>query len=116
MSTAPSADQERFAMLTNRCHRLVRFLHELAQSQSDQVTQVEDNPLVLWLAELPNGLSLFEHATAGEVLLAAPAAAVLPPPPPLPEALAGWVVLPEPGEVPSDAPPLRETSLRAGGG
>ncbi|OHV37469.1 MULTISPECIES: AAA domain-containing protein [Pseudofrankia] len=116
MTTGPSGDQERFAMLTNRCHRLVRFLHEVALSQSDQVTAVEDNPLVVWLAQLPGGLSLFEHATAGEVALEAPAAAVLPSPPPLPDALAGWVVLPEPGDVPSDSPPLRETSLRSRAG
>lgn len=115
META-QAQRERFAMLTNRCHRMVRFLHEVALSQSDQVTRVEDNPLALWLAELPGGLSLFEHATAGEVVLEAPAAAVLPSPPPLPEALAGWVVLPEPGDLPPDSPPLRETSLRARGG
>ncbi|MBL7622254.1 AAA family ATPase, partial [Frankia sp. AgB1.8] len=112
META-AAERERFAMLTNRCHRMVRFLHEVAQSQADQVTRVEDNPLALWLAELPGGLSLFEHATAGEVVLEAPAAAVLPSPPPLPDALAGWVVLPEPGDLPSDSPPLRETSVRA---
>ncbi|WP_045876255.1 AAA domain-containing protein [Pseudofrankia sp. DC12] len=112
META-AAQRERFAMLTNRCHRMVRFLHEVALSQADQVTRVEDNPLALWLAELPGGLSLFEHATAGEVVLEAPAAAVLPSPPPLPDALAGWVVLPEPGDLPSDSPPLRETSLRA---
>src|SRR6185369_15407376 len=115
MATA-AAQRERFEMLTNRCHRLVRFLHELALSRSDQVTWVEDNPLALWLAELPSGLSLFEHATAGEVVLEAPAAAVLPSPPPLPEALAGWVVLPEPGDLPSDSPPLRETSARPRGG
>jgi len=115
MATA-AGQRERFEMLTNRCHRLVRFLHEVAQSQADQVTWVEDNPLALWLAELPSGLSLFEHATAGEVVLEAPAAAVLPSPPPLPEALAGWVVLPEPGDVPSDSPPLRETSMRPRGG
>ncbi|MDT3441120.1 AAA domain-containing protein [Pseudofrankia sp. BMG5.37] len=116
MTTGPSGEQERFAMLTNRCHRLVRFLHEVALSQSDQVAAVEDNPLVVWLAQLPGGLSLFEHATAGEVALEAPAAAVLPSPPPLPDALAGWVVLPEPGDVPSDSPPLRETSLRSRAG
>ncbi|WP_241834378.1 AAA domain-containing protein [Pseudofrankia asymbiotica] len=114
--TAASGEQERFATLTNRCHRLVRFLHEVALSQSGQVTTVEDNPLVVWLAQLPGGLSLFEHATAGEVALEAPAAAVLPSPPPLPDALAGWVVLPEPGDVPSDSPPLRETSLRSRAG
>jgi very-short-patch-repair endonuclease len=114
--TAASGEQERFEMLTNRCHRLVRFLHEMALSQSGQVPLVEDNPLVRWLAELPDGLSLFEHATAGEVVLEAPAAAVLPSPPPLPAALAGWVELPEPGDVPPDSPPLRETNLRARSG
>ena len=114
--TAASGEQERFAMLADRCHRLVRFLREIALSQADQVTAVEDNPLVVWLAELPDGLSLFEHATAGEVVLEAPAAAVLPSPPPLPDALAGWVVLPEPGDLPADSPPLRETSLRSPAG
>ena len=113
MTTGPSGEQERFATLTNRCHRLVRFLYEVAESQSGQAAAVEDNPLVVWLAELPAGLSLFEHATAGEVALEAPAAAVLPSPPPLPDALAGWVVLPEPGDLPTDSPPLRETSLRS---
>jgi very-short-patch-repair endonuclease len=116
MTTPRSADQERFASLTNRCHRLVRFLHEVAESQSERVTRVEDNPLVIWLAGLPGGMALFEHATAGEVVLEVPAAAVLPPPPPLPEVLTGWVVLPDPGDVPSDAPPLRETGLRSPAG
>ncbi|CUU58799.1 AAA domain-containing protein [Parafrankia irregularis] len=88
------ARRERYAALTDRCHRLVRFLHEVAVSQSEQIVDVDENPLVIWLAGLPSGLSLFEAAGAGEVLLEAPAAALLPPAPPLPEILRGRVRLP----------------------
>ncbi len=105
-------DGQRHAALTDRCHRLVRFLREIALCQAPRVTTVGDHPVVLWLDDLPDGLSLFEQAGAGEVLLSAPAAAALPPPPALPDLLTGWVVMTDPGEPPEEFPPLREIGPR----
>ncbi|EIV95790.1 hypothetical protein FraQA3DRAFT_5640, partial [Frankia sp. QA3] len=82
--TAPHADAEQRAALADRCHRLVRFLHEVAVGRSKRVRTVDEHPLTVWLADVPAGVALSEHAGAGEVLLTAPAAATLPPPPPLP--------------------------------
>nr|MDT0666919.1 hypothetical protein [Micromonospora sp. DSM 115978] len=101
-------EQRRFATLTDRCHRLVRFLHELAASATATVDDVADNPLVMWLTDLPAGLSLFDQARAGEVLLSAPASSALPPRPVPPVELARHLDLPAPGELPADGdPPLR---------
>src|SRR4030095_15148552 len=85
ISPAASNADERFAALTDRCHRLVRFLHELASTSATPVAPVEDCPLVLWVDALPDGLSLFEQAKPGEVLLVAPIGAALPPSPEPPE-------------------------------
>ncbi|WP_165036975.1 AAA family ATPase, partial [Candidatus Protofrankia californiensis] len=105
-------DSQRHAALSDRCHRLVRFLREIALCQAPRITMVDDHPVVLWLDDLPDGLSLFEQAGADEVLLCAPAAAALPPPPALPDLLTGWVVMTEPGEPPDEFPPLREIGPR----
>ncbi|MCK9894919.1 AAA domain-containing protein [Frankia sp. AgB32] len=92
---AGAGDEERRAALADRCHRLVRFLQELAVGRGARVRTVDEHPLVLWLSELPASAQLAEHAGPGEVLLTAPAAAALPPPPPLPAVLAGRVDLPD---------------------
>uniref|UniRef100_UPI002023CD5B AAA family ATPase n=1 Tax=Frankia sp. CiP1_Cm_nod1 TaxID=2897160 RepID=UPI002023CD5B len=105
-------DDRRRATLTDRCHRLVRFLREIALAQAPRVTTVDEHPAVVWLDDLPDGLSLFEQAGPGEVLLAAPAAAALPPPPALPGPLTDWVVMAEPGEPVEEFPPLREIGPR----
>jgi very-short-patch-repair endonuclease len=123
MATVPTAAlasdsseaDARFAALTDRCHRLVRFLHELASTSAEPVTSVEDCPLVLWMDDLPTGLSLFDQARPGEVLLVAPIGAALPPPPEPPELLRGRILLPEPGVPPPDVLPLRASSGASAG-
>ncbi|WP_250279351.1 AAA domain-containing protein [Frankia sp. Cppng1_Ct_nod] len=104
-------EEQRHAVLADRCHRLVRFLREIALRQAPRITTLDDHPVVVWLDELPDGLSLFEQAGGDEVVLEAPAAATIPSPPALPDTLAGWVVMPEPGEPPEEFPPLREIRL-----
>ncbi|WP_163550800.1 hypothetical protein, partial [Candidatus Frankia nodulisporulans] len=63
-----SADDQR-AALADRCHRLVRFLHELAVARGVRVRQVDEHPLALWLADLPAGVPVSEQVGPGEVLL-----------------------------------------------
>lgn len=104
--TARYADAEQRAALADRCHRLVRFLHEVALARSTRVRTVEEHPLTVWLADIPAGVALSEHAGAGEVLLTAPAAAALPPPPPLPPLLAGRIRLPDAALADPDRPPV----------
>ncbi len=103
--TARHDDAVQRAALADRCHRLVRFLHEVAVARSARVRTVEEHPLAVWLADIPAGVALAEHAGAGEVLLTAPAAATLPPPPPLPPLLAGRIRLPDAAAADPDRPP-----------
>ncbi|SNQ45476.1 DNA helicase [Frankia canadensis] len=100
---APTADER--AALADRCHRLVRFLHELAVARGTRVRRVEEHPLVVWLADLPTGIDPVEHAGPGEVLLTAPAAAALPPPPPPPPILADRLRLPDAAHADPGDPP-----------
>ncbi len=103
--TARHADAEQRAALADRCHRLVRFLHEVAVARSERVRTVDEHPLTVWLADIPAGVVLPEHAGAGEVLLTAPAAAALPPPPPIPPILAGRIHLPDTAQADPARPP-----------
>ncbi|ABD13096.1 hypothetical protein ThrDRAFT_03099 [Frankia casuarinae] len=104
--TTQTAGPERHAALADRCHRLVRFLHEVAAARSGRIRTIEEHPLTVWLADIPAGVPLSEHAGAGEVLLTAPAATVLPPPPPPPAILAGQIVLPDAAGADPDQPPV----------
>ncbi|MCL9761240.1 AAA domain-containing protein [Frankia sp. AiPa1] len=103
---------ERRAALADRCYRLVRFLHELALARGARVRTVEEHPLTVWLADLPSGVPVSEHAGPGEVLLTAPGASSLPPAPPPPAILAGHVLLPDPASASPDRPPALTTNGR----
>ncbi|MCL9797818.1 hypothetical protein, partial [Frankia sp. AgKG'84/4] len=68
-SEADLGDEQARAALADRCHRLVRFLQELAVGRGARVRTVDEHPLVLWLSDLPASAQLAEHAGPGEVLL-----------------------------------------------
>lgn len=108
MSAEPSTDKQ---VLADRCSRLIRFLTDLARSQSKQVLDVNEYPLRLWIGQLPEHLTLDVEAGPGDLLLSVPAVAAEPPPD-LPALLKGWVSLADRDDSSLDAPMLRPTGPR----
>ena len=105
MSAEPNTERQ---LLADRCSRLIRFLTDLARSQSKQVLDVNEYPLRLWLGQLPDQLRLDEDAGPGDLLLSVPAVAAEPPPD-LPILLKRWVSLADRDDSTLDAPLLRPT-------
>ncbi|WP_250280248.1 AAA domain-containing protein, partial [Frankia sp. Cppng1_Ct_nod] len=93
------------ATLADRCSRLIRFLSDLALSQSEQILDVDAYPTRAWLCDLPSPLEPDVTAGPGEVLLRVPAVTVTPPPD-LPDVLVGWVSLADRDDSALDVPPL----------
>ena len=98
-------------VLADRCSRLIRFLRDLAQSQTSRVVDVETYPVRLWLSDLPGSITPDVAAGGGDVLLTVPPVAVIRAPD-LPDVLTGWVSLTDRDNSSLDQPDLRPQGPR----
>ena len=86
---AAAVDEERRSRV-DRTARLVEFLRDLARRRTPPVLDVEREPLVRWLGDLPAGVDVLSDGSPGEVLLRLEKLQGEPPPE-VPLALLGWV-------------------------
>src|SRR4051812_16043601 len=107
-SSGASAREIDKAALTDRVSRLIRFLRDLSQSQAAPVYDVDEYPLAVWLADLPDQVQVDAAATpAATVLTVTPVPAE--PPPGLPGELVGWVSLDDRDNSALPQPALRDS-------
>jgi hypothetical protein len=82
--TNVNIDDQRLQMV-GPIARLVEFLRELARTGRPLVRSVDQHPVVRWLFDLPDELTLDVEAGPGETVLSIdPVASEPPPPPPAP--------------------------------
>ena len=62
--TSRSTDKALIATTSN----LVEFLRDVAHARRRRILDIDDHEVVLWLAELPAGVSLDHDAGPGEAL------------------------------------------------
>src|SRR6185503_7430360 len=84
--TSRSTDKALIATTSN----LVELLRDVAHARRRRILDIDDHEVVLWLAELPAGVSLDRDAGPGEALFSVPRVRAEAPPT-LPASLTEWV-------------------------